>query len=91
VEIVLFRIQTDQPDLAKSPDLKGAYKSVLRELGLYIPFAPVEEKGYKSMINLPDWSNIHSIIIKFENHVKTEGFFSSNGMFFLKRDQGRCT
>jgi len=31
----------------------------------------VEEKGYKSMINLPDWLNIHNIIIKirksFEN------------------------
>jgi len=26
----------------------------------------VEEKGYKNMINLPDWATIDKIIIKFK-------------------------
>jgi hypothetical protein len=36
----------------------------------------VEEKGYKSMINLPDWLNIHNIIIKIRKSFE-------NGRFFL--------
>jgi hypothetical protein len=52
--------------LEKSPGLNDAYKSVLEVLALYIPSAPVEEKGYKNMINLPDWVIIRKIIIKFK-------------------------
>jgi hypothetical protein len=33
----------------------------------------VEEKGYKNMINLPDWLNIHNKIIKCENGLKNRG------------------
>jgi hypothetical protein len=36
----------------------------------------VEEKGYKSMINLPDWLNIHNIIIKIRKSFE-------NGRIFL--------
>ena len=54
-------------------------------MGLYIPSAPVEEKGYKSMINLPDWLNIHNIIIKFKNRLKTGEFFSFLGALFQRR------
>jgi len=38
----------------------------------------VEEKGYKSMINLPDWLNIQNKIINLKKkRSKTEEFFSS--------------
>jgi hypothetical protein len=47
-----------------------------------MPSAPVEEKGYKSMINLPDWQNIHNLIIKFENRLKTGEFFLPCVPFF---------
>jgi hypothetical protein len=52
--------------LEKSPGLNDAYKSFLEVLALYIPSVPVEEKGYKKMINLPDWVTIRRIIIKFK-------------------------
>ena len=42
---------------------------------LYIPSAPVEEKGYKSMINLPDWLNIHNKIIKIRKSFENRRFF----------------
>jgi len=34
----------------------------------------VEEKGYKSMINLPDWLNIHNIIIKIRKSLENGRF-----------------
>jgi hypothetical protein len=37
----------------------------------------VEEKGYKSMINLPDWLNIHNICKNLKNRLKTGEFLSS--------------
>lgn len=44
-------------------------------MGVYIPSAPVEEKGYKRMINLPDWLNIQNKFIKFKNSGKIGGIF----------------
>jgi hypothetical protein len=44
----------------------------------------VEEKGYKRMINLPDWLNMLNIFIKFKNSGKTGGIFLFiMGIFFL--------
>ena len=37
------------------------------------------------MINLPDWLNIHNIIIKFKNRLKTGEFFSFLGALFQRR------
>ena len=34
----------------------------------------MEEKGYKSMINLPDWLNIHNIIIKIQKSFENGRF-----------------
>jgi hypothetical protein len=62
--------------LVKSVGLQIAYKPPLRQLVLYIPSAPVEEKGYKSIMNLPDWVNIHNIFIKSEKQFE-------NGIIYL--------
>jgi hypothetical protein len=45
-------------------------------MGVYIPSVPVEEKGYKRMINLPDWLNIQNIFIKLKNSGKNRVIFS---------------
>ena len=53
-------------------------------MGVYIPSAPVEEKGYKRMINLPDWLNIQNIFIKLKNSGKIGVIFLFiMGIFFL--------
>jgi hypothetical protein len=57
--------------LVKPTGIQIAYKTPIRQLVLYIASAPVEEKGYKSIMNLSDQENIHNIFIKsrkqFEN------------------------
>ena len=45
-------------------------------MALYMAPAPVEEKGYKSMINLPDWISVSYLMANFKNRLKT-GEFSS--------------
>jgi hypothetical protein len=67
----------------KPTDIKVGYKAVLLQMGVYIPSAPVEEKGYKRMINLPDWLNIHNIFIKLKNGAKTKRIGPlKKGLFF---------
>jgi hypothetical protein len=44
-------------------------------MGVYIQSAPVEEKGYKRMINLPDWLNMQNKFIKFKNRGNIGGIF----------------
>ena len=67
LERILYRFASKGPArIQPEPgDLKIAYKAVLLQMGVYIPSAPVEEKGYKRMINLPDWLNMQNIFIKF--------------------------
>jgi hypothetical protein len=60
---VPFRIQSPARIQPEPGDLKIAYKAVLLQMGVYIQSAPVEEKGYKRMINLPDWLNMQNIFI----------------------------
>jgi len=76
----------DQPDPGKISGLNGAYKSVLELLALYIPSAPVEEKGYKNMINLPDWVTIRKIIIKFKKSFENGKISLFPACLFFKRD-----
>jgi hypothetical protein len=52
-------------------------------MGVYIPSAPVEEKGYKRMINLPDWLNMQNIFIKFKNSGKNNGSARSKRALIL--------
>jgi len=47
----------------------------------------VEEKGYKNMINLPDWLNIHNKIIKFENRLETGELFADTITPFSKKNR----
>jgi hypothetical protein len=49
----------------------------------------VEEKGYKRMINLPDWLNIQNIFLKLKNSGKI-GEFSSSFLAFFPAGQRRC-
>ena len=60
LERISYRFASNGPTriLAKPGGLKIAYKAVLVQMGIYIPSVPVEEKGYKRMINLPDWLNM---------------------------------
>jgi len=44
-------------------------------MALYMAPAPVEEKGYKSMINLPDWISVSSLNVNFKNRLKTGDFY----------------
>jgi hypothetical protein len=60
----------------KPAGLPIAYKPPLRQLVLNISSVPVEEKGYKSIMNLPDWVNIRNIIIKSEKRFE-------NGRIYL--------
>jgi len=62
--------------LAKPADLPIAYKPPLQQLVLFISSAPVEGKGYKSVMNLPDWVNIRNIFIKSEKRFE-------NGRIYL--------
>jgi hypothetical protein len=63
-DIVPFRIQNPARIQSRNIDFKNVYKAVLVQIGVYIPSAPVEEKGYKRMINLPDWLNMQNIFLK---------------------------
>ena len=56
-----------------------------------MPSAPVEEKGYKNMINLPDWQNIHNIIIKCENRLKNRRIILPCRLPFHWRTGTLCT
>ena len=49
----------------------------MQQSGLYIAPAPVEGKGYKSMINLPDWSNILPLVAEPKNQSGNDGIQSS--------------
>jgi hypothetical protein len=60
----------------KSFGLKVAYKSVLFKIALNMAPAPVEEKGYKSMINLPDWISVSYFISKFQKSFENERILS---------------
>ena len=47
--------------------------------------APVEEKGYKSMINLPDWISVTYFTVNFKNSLKTREFYPVQCSFQIKR------
>jgi hypothetical protein len=54
--------------------LKVAYKAVLQQTGLYRGFVPVEEKGYKNMINVPDWPDVPSFITESKTQFEKAEF-----------------
>lgn len=47
----------------------------VRELGAFKCRVPVEGKGYKRLINLPDWQDMHKNIRETGNGAKTGCFF----------------
>ena len=49
-------------------------------IGVYILSFPVEEKGYKNILDLPDWRNKHTSVMDREKPFKIAGFFSSRIM-----------
>jgi hypothetical protein len=51
----------------------------MQQSGLYRAPAPVEGKGYKSMINLPDWSNILPVVAEPGNQSGNDGIRHHDG------------
>ena len=49
---------------------------LIKKSGRDLPFAPVETKGYKSMINLPDWIIAHKIVRKSKKQFAYRVFFT---------------
>jgi hypothetical protein len=59
-----FPVDTTGAVTVRPVDRKNVNLSVLTKLADYLSCTPVEPKGYKKMINLPDWLVWHSIPIK---------------------------
>jgi len=71
--------------MEKPAGIKNVNIDCLTRLARYMPSAPVEIKGYKIIVNLPDWQKIYQNRLKFKKKFATaEFFFLIRSPFFVK-------
>ncbi len=72
-------------------DRKNVNLSVLTKLKDYLPCTPVELKGYKKMINLPDWLVWHSIPVKSKKRFSGDALYvQESGRFSGVQKKAVC-
>jgi len=71
--------------MLKSYYLTIAYKLFPEQSAFYKPPAPVEKKGYKNMIKLPDLRNIQNIFINPGKGREIGEFLLRYPLFFFNR------
>jgi hypothetical protein len=72
-----FLSTPQEPDYRQTNWFKIVKKELSAQIARYILSAPLEEKGYKCIINLPDWQNKQKNIIKSKKTARRSGIFLS--------------